>query len=158
MTHDEPCFSLFTDNRQNLLRRALCACSIWRSPRRFRRLFHDRWSWESTLSIAFRMDAASGLSSFTPAPSSSTRVQTPPCSGVCRKHDQRHAEIQGFAGAVHAAMGEKHVGDLQHGDLIHMRVDFDVAGSVPSAAGFTCSPMERMTRQGPSASAATHCW
>ena len=32
------------------------------------------------------------------------------------------------------------------------------AGRVPSAAGFTCSPMERMTRQGPSASAATHCW
>lgn len=27
MTHDEPCFSLFTDNRQNLLRRALCACA-----------------------------------------------------------------------------------------------------------------------------------
>ena len=45
-----------------------------------------------------------------------------------REHDQRNAEIQCFIGAVHAAMSEEHIGDLQDGNLIHMRICLNILG------------------------------
>ena len=50
-----------------------------------------------------------------------------------RQHYQRYTEIQAFAGAIHAAMGQEDVCFLQHGDLIHMRFITEQAWSAGSA-------------------------
>lgn len=126
--------SLFTDNRQNLLRRALCACASAEALGDFGGFFTIGGVGKHFVNrfpdgCGFRLVELHACAKLKHARAHAALLRR------LRKHDQRHAEIQGFAGAVHAAMGEKHVGDLQHGDLIHMRVDFDVAGQRAQRGG-----------------------
>ncbi len=64
-----------------------------------------------------------------------------------------HAVDQALRGAVHAAMGDEHLGAREHGELRHRCADDGVARSGPRAPGSIRSPIESSTGPGWSRSA-----
>ena len=93
MTHDEPCFSLFNDNRQNLLRRALCACASAEALGDFGGFFTIGGVGKHFVNrfpdgCSFRLVELHACAKLKHARANAALLRR------LRKHDQRHAEIQ----------------------------------------------------------------